>query len=685
MVGSALVTALIGSDRPGGLNGLSLDALFFAESLVFEAPVASHVAIVAIDETTYRTPPFRDLPNALWTPDIARALDAVLEGGARVVGFDAIFPTSLERVLPGFEKPYLATLLKWGRQGRLVLGKTQHRDVPLSPFPGQIFAAGPGNVRSLNLYTDPDDVVRRLPTLFDIARPDGSSALEPSMSMELAARALASRPELEADGRLRLAGREIPRARDGTMLVRFRPGRGDIPTYSLGDLHACAEAGNRDYFAKAFADKVVMLGLVLDVEDRKLTPKRFTNGIGQHAPPAPCALQVAAEGPVRPTIPGVYIHAQAIEDLISGNLMRAPGSIANHAVIAAAALLAAIVTLALAPSLAALIVFGAFLPWTVGSVIAFHQGLALPLVPAMLAAAAMFFGLGGYRFIVIDRDRRQVKRAFSMYLTPPLVDQLLASGALPELGGERREISLMFTDLAGFSTLAEGLDPALLAEVLNEYFEIVNDCVMAHGGMVNEFMGDGALSFFGAPVALANHAARALAAARAIDARSEAFRAETERKRGIRLGVTRIGLHAGPVVVGNIGARQRLKYSALGDVVNTASRLEGLNKFFGTRICASDAIAKAAGDVMLRPLGEVVVKGRRQAMPVHEALPENTDAADLARYRAAFDLMQLGRGEEARAGFEALLERHPDDAVVAFQLRRLGEGTAQGAIVMTEK
>jgi len=266
----------------GLLHGLSIDALTALRWFAFgpaRAPATSPTVIVALDEEAYRTPPFAGTPGVFWTREIGRVVTAVIDGGAKVVGFDVVFPTSIEQSelpfgdetlgakLRGFDRDFLRALATASQSGKIVLGQVQHQDQPILPSPGQRAAVGHmRNIRALNVYTDRDNVVRRVPLTFEV---DGATV--PSMAVELAARAQGAAPERAADGAMTLAGYRIPGAVPNTMTLNFEGGAGDIPTYSLGDLRACAEKGDTDFFRRHFGGTVVLVGAVLDAEDRKLT------------------------------------------------------------------------------------------------------------------------------------------------------------------------------------------------------------------------------------------------------------------------------------------------------------------------------------------------------------------------------------------------------------------------------
>src|SRR4030081_2181201 len=288
------------------------------------APAASPVAVIAIDEETYATPPFKGSPTLTWTTEVGRVLNAVIGGGAKVVGFDIVFPTSIEQSeipfgddlvgarMRGFDRAFLRSLAAGASAGKVVLGETLRGD---RPSPGQRIAVGQQkNIRALNIYSDPDDVVRRVPLTFG----DGAKKI-PSMSLELASRALGAEPALAEDGGVTLAGYRIPSAVPNTLTLNFEGGANDVQTYSFADLRACVERNDVDFFHREFADKIVIFGTLLDSEDRKFTSKRLATELdGSRA--RRCALPATpptAGQFKRTSIAGVYIHATAVQNLMA--------------------------------------------------------------------------------------------------------------------------------------------------------------------------------------------------------------------------------------------------------------------------------------------------------------------------------------------------------------------------------
>lgn len=391
-----------------------------------------------------------------------------------------------------------------------------------------------------------------------------------------------------------------------------------------------------------------------------------------------------------PRIWGFDIHAEIADQLIrqalagSKALRGLPRPLENLW-IWASAMVGAALGLAIRLTIPALIAAATGLGTLAGIVYAaFGMGLLLPAVPAagaLLAAAAL---TNQVLHAASNRARARLRRSFEHYLPPAIIAEMLEADALPELGGERREFSVVFSDVADFTTLSETIDPADLTPLTNEYFAGVGAAIFAEAGYINEFMGDGVLAFFGAPQDQPDHADRAVAAALGIAAFGERFSAE-QRARGVGFHHTRVGVHCGVAMVGNVGTPSRLKYSAQGDMLNTGSRLEGLNKAIGTRICVSEAIVRQSQRHRFRPIGDFVVKGRRQPIRIFEPLDgQRYTEEHIARYEAAFAALAVG-SPQATASFAELHREFPDDPCAAFHHRRLEAGQAGSLIVMTEK
>ena len=295
-----------------------------------------------------------------------------------------------------------------------------------------------------------------------------------------------------------------------------------------------------------------------------------------------------------------------------------------------------------------------------------------PLLPA--AAALAVYGaaaLAGYAFV--RRRARQTRAMFAQYVPPAVVSRLIAQPELMRLGGEAREVTLMFTDLANFTTLSEQLSAEQTVEVLTAYFNAMTPIVHATGGTVDKFIGDAVMAFWGAPLDDPQHAEHAVTAAISMQQAMQVLVADL-RARGLPPIHMRIGLHTGRVVVGNVGSEQRFSYTAIGDAVNLAARLEGANKAFGTGILLSAATAaQLPSSVALRALDDVVVKGKTE--PVRVFTPCG-DAAVRDASLAALNAFHARDWDGASGYLAQVLARVPGDAAARRLQQRVAEARA---------
>lgn len=669
------------------LRDVSVDVLTALRWQAYGAlndPAQSPTVVVALDEETYRTAPFANTPNVTWTRELAKVLSALIDGGAKVVGFDVILPTSLEQsTIPfgdgtlgervkGFDRDFLQALALGGRAGKVVLGEAQHQDVPILPFAGQRLAVGPRNIRSLNLFADDDEIIRRVPLTFT----EDNGALQTSMAVELAARALGSPPERTADGTLVLGGYAVPSPVPNTLTLNFDGGADDIPTYSLADLDACAQKGDRDFFHKNFAGRVVLVGTVLDIEDRRLTSKRFATGIeGARAPRCASTAPASFGRFARDSISGVYIHATAVNNLLRHAAVREVGRAWLWVIEVAAALLCGGAALLLSPLRGFLAFLALAAAWTGAATWAFVEALALPLIDPLLAGLAAGAATVAYRFVAADHEKRLLRKGFALYLSPAVIDKMLASDKLPQLGGETRDITVYFSDIAGFSTFSEKLAPNELVELMNEYLSAMTDIIEAHGGFVDKYIGDAIVAVFGAPLSDPQHALSAVRAALECQVKLAELNQQSAKFRGFKLG-QRIGLNSGEALVGNMGSRRRFNYTVMGDTVNLASRLEGANKYFATAIMAAETTASLAGpSIAWRELDQIRVKGRSTPVKILEPLGDpahpDADAEAVAAYAEGLARWRRRDFAGAAASFARVADRDKPSALFLARAQAL--------------
>lgn len=655
----------LGTPAGSWLKGMSVDLLFaIRDAAGLEPPLAERapVVVISIDEETYRRPPFAGLPKVAWTPLLGEAVTAALDAGAAVVGQDLILPTSLESLVPGNDRPYLAALARAAAEGRVVLGAVRHQGERIGPHAAhRMLARGEANIRLLNLLTDDDGVIRRAPVRFGTS--DNSV---PSFAAELASRALGVPVEVR-DKHLILGPNRLPLDQDNALQLDFRANPNAIPVFSLADIVACRGAGRKDYLAEVFEGRVVLIGAMLDLEDRKTTGARYLDRRDGDGFAERCVHGVMSsiydDAVHRQTIPGVMVHARAASDMITGSSLRSLSFFKAFLLVGGFTIAGVLLVLSASSTLAAL-GFGALMCLVAaGAFLAFLGGLVTPWLSA--EAALLLAGGGGYayRFAVTDREKRHIRKTFARYLSPDVVEELAASGQPPALGGETREVTVWFSDLANFTAMSEGMKPEELVDALNAYLTVVSDAIVSNRGMIDKYIGDAVVGVFGAPMDDPDHARHAVEAARDCQARLAEFVKERERS-GKAWPSTRLGLNTGPALVGNLGSSRRLDYTVMGDAVNLAARLESLNKRYGTTVLMSGAIVKASGATDVRQIDRVQVVGRSEPTDIFGFSAGLADS-HLSAFENARRAYEDGRFQVSAAGFQELRLTDPVSAYLA--------------------
>lgn len=507
------------------------------------------------------------------------------------------------------------------------------RRVVFPPF-AALAAAGAGLGHNLFLF-DRDGPMRHV---VPFVRTQGRAL--PSLGVAAALRAAGIEPpQVRLDGRrLRLGDRVMPlvsntvATSEGPLsylwgLINFRgpayPRDVTYKTYSFFDLLYSNEqigAGQTpDVDPARFRDKIVFVGSTASgTTDSFETP--FALG----------------------RMPGVQVHAATADDILSNRFMSPITTPTRMASVLAAGLVIGAIATVLPAWWAVpvtMVLLGAF---GVLSTSLFAQGTWLNVTQPVLASSLAIFGGVAYQYFVEGREKRKMKRLFGRYVSKDVYDQLVANPGLAELGGQRREMTVLFSDIRGFTTVSEGGEPEAIVGMLNEYFTRMVEIVFRHKGTVDKFVGDMVMALFGAPLDDPAHADHAVAAALdmidELRQLNERWAAEG-RLSGLDIG---IGINTGPMIAGNIGSNQIMSYTVIGDSVNLGSRLESLNKQYGTRIIISDATrVQLKGSYQLRPLGDVVVKGKTQPVAIFEVV--------------GFDHRSVSEGGRAPAAEEARL------------------------------
>jgi adenylate cyclase len=368
--------------------------------------------------------------------------------------------------------------------------------------------------------------------------------------------------------------------------------------------------------------------------------------------------------------PGAEIHATVIENILEQNFLSKPKWSTIYDLFAIIVL--GVLTGIALPHLSALkgILFA-------GGLFALHILIAqqlfsswrvwLNIVYPLAVIAFTYTALTLYHYVTEERERRKIKGAFRHYVSPLVIEEILKDPARLKLGGQEKVITVLFSDLAGFSGYSERFSPREMISILSEYFETMTEEVFAHQGTLKEYVGDELMAIFGAPLDQADHAQRACAAALAMRDRLQALRQEWARIGRPPL-TARIGINSGLMLVGNIGSRYRFSYGALGDQVNIGSRLEGLNKMYGTEILLGENTARfLEGSFLLRELDMVKVVGRKQPLRIYELVGKSDDSLpeqrkqSLRHFAAGLDAYRRQLWQDAIAFFNQSLAIWPED------------------------
>lgn len=395
-------------------------------------------------------------------------------------------------------------------------------------------------------------------------------------------------------------------------------------------------------------------------------------------------MRVNARGEI---MPGVEAHAQALEQILGGTYLERPiwaGSI-EVLVIVVGGLVLGVLTLMTGAISSAGLAVAMVVATGSGSWFAFSRhGLLLdPLTPG-LCLLAIFILASVIHHLSSEHKQRWIKQAFSRYVSPNRVSHLVQHHDDLELGGHRRQCSFIFTDLAGFTTLMEKTDPGEAVAMLNAYLDGMIAIAFRHQGTLDRIVGDAVAIMFSAPVAQPDHQQRAFDCALEMHAFASKYATDLNIK-GIAFGQTRMGIHSGEVIVGNFGGSTIFDYRALGDTVNTASRLEGVNKHLGTIVCVSETTLAGCSHAAVRPVGRLVLKGKTQPLMVYE--PDQTALSPEApepEYVHAYSMLEEN-DPGALAAFEQLAASYPEDPLVTLHLGRLKAGQQGDLIVMAEK
>ncbi|OPX21682.1 MAG: hypothetical protein B1H02_07245 [Candidatus Latescibacteria bacterium 4484_107] len=405
-----------------------------------------------------------------------------------------------------------------------------------------------------------------------------------------------------------------------------------------------------------------------DVLEQRI-PARFFEGkivlVGASAP----GLMDLRSVPFSAQFPGVEIHANVLHTILSGDFLRKMDFDVVALIVILSGLLTGIMALTLSPLYGGI---GIAVCWMVYAYLSLftmfeEHNLWLELTRPTLAVIFVYISAIVLRYLTEEREKRRVKGFFQTYVSPELVERMLEDPALAELGGRRQEVTVFFSDIAGFTTISEGMEPDELVPFLNEYLTAMTEIVLKYGGTVDKFEGDAVMAFFGAPVPLPNHALAACKVALEMQKTLGTLRKKWDEE-GLPEVRIRIGLDTGDVVVGNMGSKDKMDYTVMGDHVNTASRLEGVNKQYGTAIMLSEhTYRRVREEVIVRELDVTRVKGKNEALRIYELLALRSEGVSeevqkkLEQYTEALTLYRNRQWTAAEEAFRQILEQDSED------------------------
>jgi adenylate cyclase len=379
-----------------------------------------------------------------------------------------------------------------------------------------------------------------------------------------------------------------------------------------------ADLKQRTYPTFSFFDLVAAEQEILNDRKPAIDPARFRDLIVFVGTTASGLFDVFETPFSNGRMPGINIHAAVADDVLSNRFIREASPRVRIATVTAAAVAIGVVATTLPAWWATAVAAGfiAALSWVATRM--FGGGYWLNLSQPVLASSFALFGGVGYQYFVEGREKRKMKKLFGQYVSKDVYEQLVANPGLARLGGQRRDMTVLFSDIRGFTTVTERGQPEEIVGMLNEYFTRMVEIVFRHQGTIDKFVGDMVMALFGAPLDDSKHADHAVEAALdMLDALHELdVRWRAAGRPELDIG---IGINTGPMIAGNIGSEAIMSYTVIGDAVNLGSRLESLNKEYGTRIIISKTTRdRLSGRYRFRPLGDVVVKGKTQPVEIFE-------------------------------------------------------------------
>lgn len=508
-----------------------------------------------------------------------------------------------------------------------------------------------------NVEVDPDGTIRHVPMLYKI-----NGMMVPSLSLQATAL-------YYGGGFLPHASPENETAIDGIYLNDYNVSSDKASTFVPLD-----EGGK--LLLNYYANPQPMLGTsrpsiptlsIADINEKAIDPSAFKDKIVLVGATAIGTFDLRPT-PYGGTIPGVYIHAVAVQNILDRSFMQRWSALPliEGCVLLFLGVLAgfAVSRLRIGLGFAVIVAMVAGII-VIDSAFIFPGGVWMRIVAPILEVLTIFVAVTVFRYLTEEKQKRAIRQAFQFYLTKSVVDSVLNDTSKLKLGGEKREMSVMFSDIRGFTTISERLSPEDLVHLLNEYLTPMTDLVFEHEGTLDKYMGDAIMAFWGAPTDQPDHAVRACHTALDMMVKLKVMQ-DNWRSRNLPEVDIGIGINSGQMAVGNMGSSQRFDYTVMGDNVNLGSRLEGINKEYGTNIIISEfTYEKVKNDVYCRMVDSVRVKGKHEPVRIYElrgkGRPQGAEEQFLMAFEKGIALYKAQKWDEGIATFRACLEMNPTD------------------------
>ena len=687
---------------PHFLRFMELKALDLRMVSRGQLPTTGQVIIATVDEKS-----LSEIGRWPWSRSMtAKLVDSLKEYGAKAVGFDIVFAEPEQSTGPSADA-ILAKSVKSAKNvslgyffhtsmkdveflteeyinasGSLIGGsmysmvreKGHEGDYNLitayAPVPSiKAIAESGENCGYFNAFPDPDGVIRWSPLVIKF-QDNFYYSLPIALLMKYLdyPMIVLNLAEFGVDG-VMLGDLRIPTDEIGRLLINYLGPAKTFPHYSISDIIAGRLS------PELIKGKIVIVGATATgIYDLRVTP-------------------------FSPVYPGVELHATVVENILQGNFLE-QSAWTTFIDICGIIFFGMIIGIAI-PRLKALqgillvmVLLGGFVA---GNTLIFAKyNTWLNMVYPVLTMMTIYLVITVYRYFTEEREKKKIRGAFQYYLTASVINELLKDPTKLKLGGDKKDLTVMFSDIRGFTTISEKLTPEELVHLLNEYLTAMTDIVFKYEGLLDKYIGDAIMAVFGAPVDQPDHAMRSCRTALEMMATLKGLQQKwaAEGRPFVDIGV---GINSGDMVVGNMGSNMRFDYTVMGDNVNLSSRLEGINKEYGTHIVISEYTYGVVKEEMFcRELDAVRVKGKKLPVKIYELICERKDAAEheeyIGRFHAGLAHYKAARWDEGIAAFQSVMEIRPDDPPATLYIQRCQdlkehppEGEWDGVFTMTRK